>query len=109
MKADIAATVPRLRYKACDLESITLEWDTVPGMNYKLEFRGIDQPTWMTARSLDVQSVPVRIEDLEPSASYLFRLSAIKDGTLIGPGPEVAFDTEVVSCAPKSSSCCAIT
>ncbi|CAM9408189.1 unnamed protein product [Pylaiella littoralis] len=114
--------VPQLQFKACELDSITLSWDRIEGTGYKLEFREILVPDWAGCRSetiapsrpAGIPSSPstefcITVTDLNPSSSYIFRLYTIApDGQEIGPGPEIAFDTEVVSCAPKRQSCCTI-
>lgn len=39
--------------------------------------------------------VSVTVSDLNPSSSYVFRLYTVSvDGQEVGPGPEIAFDTE---------------
>lgn len=56
---------------------------------------------WANCRSESVEkgspteSFHKKIDGLNPSSSYIFRLYAVtSDGQEIGPGPEVAFDTE---------------
>lgn len=37
----------------------------------------------------------MKVTDLNPSSAYIFRLYVVpSDGQEVGPGPEVAFDTE---------------
>ncbi|CAM9787943.1 unnamed protein product [Discosporangium mesarthrocarpum] len=55
---------------------------------------------------------------LNPSSTYIFRLFLTPAGGAegeeagaggeVGPGVETAFDTEVVSCAPKQNCCCVV-
>lgn len=56
---------------------------------------------WAGCRSETIAPAPssaetsVTVTDLNPSSSYLFRLYIVAaDGQEVGPGPEIAFDTE---------------
>eukprot|EP00903_Cladosiphon_okamuranus_P018938 g17417.t1 len=118
-------SVPQLQFKGCELESITLAWQPVEGAGYRLEFHEILVPVrkkkpqdWVGCRSETIAAaeapsssaeISVTVRDLNPSSSYVFRLYTVAaDGQEVGPGPEIAFDTEVVSCAPTNKSCCTI-
>lgn len=64
---------------------------------------------WEGCRSETVapgSSTEVTITELNPSSSYIFRLFTVADSMEeVGPGPEVAFDTEgefVLSFSPRS-------
>ncbi|CAM9217317.1 unnamed protein product [Scytosiphon promiscuus] len=108
--------VPQLQFKGCELDAITLSWQRTVDTGYKLEFREILVPDWTGCRSETIapasSSSPettITVTGLNPSSSYVFRLYTVAaDGQEVGPGPEVAFDTEVVSCAPTNKSCCIV-
>eukprot|EP00611_Tribonema_gayanum_P014473 TRINITY_DN25859_c0_g1_i1.p1 TRINITY_DN25859_c0_g1~~TRINITY_DN25859_c0_g1_i1.p1 ORF type:complete len:119 (-),score=28.45 TRINITY_DN25859_c0_g1_i1:147-503(-) len=109
------AKLPVLRFQSCDLESLTLEWAGEPGVEYKLEFRDVNRKGWDSAFSLRIPPSQtghetVKVTDLLPSMTYIFRLWIMgAGGKLEGPGPDTAFDTEVVSCTPTSrSACCGV-
>ncbi|CAM9801523.1 unnamed protein product [Ectocarpus sp. 8 AP-2014] len=108
--------VPQLQFKDCELDAITLSWEQAEGTGYKLEFREILVSDWAGCRSIAIApeqssstEMSTKVTGLNPSSSYIFRLYTVTaDGQEIGPGPEIAFDTEVVSCAPTNKSCCTI-
>ncbi|CAM9680496.1 unnamed protein product [Ascophyllum nodosum] len=104
--------VPQLHFNECQLDSITLSWNASAGVGYRLEYREITVPDWVDCHSKTIppgESSEITVTGLNPSSSYIFRLYTIAPGGAeSGPGPEVAFDTEVVSCAPKQTWCCTI-
>lgn len=64
------------------------------------------------SRTIERGAAPeAQVTGLNPSSSYLFRLYVVQDdGTEIGPGPELAFDTEgdeeqVLLCSVLSFAC----
>lgn len=53
---------------------------------------------WTECRSETIEPgarTEITVTDLNPSSSYIFRLSTLASGgEQVGPGPEIAFDTE---------------
>ncbi|CAM9529322.1 unnamed protein product [Ectocarpus sp. 6 AP-2014] len=109
--------VPQLQFKDCELDSITLSWSVE---NSPMGRCGVCEEILVSdyagCRSIVIApeqssstEMSTKVTGLNPSSSYIFRLYTIAaDGQEVGPGPEIAFDTEVVSCAPTNKSCCTI-
>eukprot|EP00953_Heterococcus_sp_UTEX-ZZ885_P029556 15682-Heterococcus_DN1.PRE.2 len=92
--------IPTLRFKSCDLQSITITWKGDPSTAYKLEYRDISKPDWQGCESMDVAASAdgrhtVTVDALLPSMTYIFRLWVLSSTKqLLGPSTDIAFDTE---------------
>lgn len=71
-----------------------------PTLCHGQDWAGCRSETIAPSRPAGIPSSPstefcITVTDLNPSSSYIFRLYTIApDGQEIGPGPEIAFDTE---------------
>jgi hypothetical protein len=98
---------------SAQLDSIKLSWAGSAGKGYALRWRevGASPEDWEGEMRVigtdDGKKCDATVSDLKPSTTYIFVLSVPRDNE---QGPEVAFDTKVVSCGPDAGSgtCCSV-
>ncbi|CAM9818670.1 unnamed protein product [Chrysoparadoxa australica] len=95
----------------CELDSMTLAWTGLPECTYRLEMLPITEKDWAQARIIapqlprEGQEYHCLVDGLQGSMSYLCKLVQVGAGGEEQPSSPIAFDTQVVTCAPDGRRC----
>mmetsp|Transcript_12561 Transcript_12561/g.18317 ORF Transcript_12561/g.18317 Transcript_12561/m.18317 type:complete len:113 (-) Transcript_12561:221-559(-) len=98
----------------CTEISITLEFKAQSEaayyeLSWKQHGQNWDDATKLRIGATSDDTITAEAADLLPATPYYLRVTAIdSSGFQSDPSPELIVDTEGVSCAPKSKSCCVI-